>query len=116
MTAGNGGAPTVKAPRHYTREARRLYEAIAHEWRLDAPALALLDQACTALMRAREAQALLAKEGLVLIDDKKKARADPAATIERDAQMTFLRNLKALSLDLEVIHAGLGRPPSNRPM
>jgi P27 family predicted phage terminase small subunit len=102
-------------PKAFTVEASRLWRAVTEEWELDPAALVLLDAACRSLMRARQAQALLAKEGLVLRDRHGQARPHPAAAVERDAHGMMLRFLKGLGLDLEPLHVQLGRPGGTRP-
>lgn len=102
------------APRDYTAEARKLWGQVVSGWDLDAPALALLDSACRALERVRQAQRMLKKDGLIVADRFGQQKPHPAATIERDAKMTLLRNVKALNLDLEPLHDRPGRPPGGR--
>jgi phage terminase small subunit len=111
---GKSGRLAAPVPRGYSAEARRLFTDVTTEWELDAPALAMLDSACRALMRVRQAQRLLTRDGLVVKDRFKQQKPHPAATIERDAKMTLLRNLKALNLDLEPLHDRPGRPPDSR--
>ena len=99
-----------RPPVGYSAESRRLWRQVVEGWTLDPPALTILDSACRALMRVREAQALVTKAGLVVKDRFGQAKPHPAAAIERDAKMTLLRNLKALNLDLEPLHDRPGRP------
>ena len=70
-------------------------------WALDAPALVILDSACRALMRVRQAQELISKESLISKDRFGQSKPHPAVLIERDSKQTLLRNLRALNLDLE---------------
>ena len=100
-----------RPPVGYTPEARRLWRDVVVGWQLEPPALVILDSACRALMRVREAQAILSRDGLVTEDRFKQAKPHPAAAIERDAKQTLLRNLQALHLDLEPLNAQPGRPP-----
>jgi phage terminase small subunit len=100
----------VKPPVGYSAEARRLWNQVLESWDLDRPALTLFDSACRALMRVREAQALLTKEGIVMKDRFAQSKAHPATAIERDAKSTLLKNLRALNLDLEPLHDRAGRP------
>ena len=102
--------PVHEAPRGYTPEGRRLWRDVLASWHLDPAALVILDSACRALMRARQAQRLLARDGLVVRDRWKQVRPHPAAAIERDAKADLLRSLKALNLDLEPLRDGPGRP------
>jgi phage terminase small subunit len=99
-----------RPPRGYTTEARHLWQQVTADWTLDPPALTILDCACRALERVREAQALLRRDGLMTTDRFGQTKAHPAAAIERDAKQTLLRNLRALNLDLEPLHDRPGRP------
>jgi len=103
--------PPTKRPTGYSPEARRLWDQVVSGWALDAPALPILDQVCRALMRIRQAQATLAGDGITIQDRFSVIKAHPCVAIERDAQSTFLRAIKALNLDLEPLQAGVGRPP-----
>jgi phage terminase small subunit len=103
------GAPT-HAPADYSAEARRLWSGVLEGWSLEPPALAILDSACRALMRVRQAQGLLKKHGIVVRDRFGQPKEHPAVAIERDGKQTLLRNLRALNLDLEPLHDRPGRP------
>jgi hypothetical protein len=100
----------IRPPRGYTQEARHLWRQVTTGWDLDGPALTILDQACRAKMRVREAQALLTRDGLVITDRFGQPKPHPAAALERDAKQTLLRNLRALNLDLEPLRDRPGRP------
>jgi P27 family predicted phage terminase small subunit len=106
----NGHRMSEKPPRDYSPEAKRVWRELMENWNLDPAARPLLDTVCRALMRVREAQQLLARDGLVVRDRFGQAKPHPAAAIERDAQQTLLRNLRALNLDLEPLHDRPGRP------
>ena len=108
------GKARPKSPRGYTLEARRLWEQVVEGWDLDPPATTILDLACHALQRIREAQQLIARDGLVVTDRFGQRKPNPAAAIERDAKQTLLRSLRALNLDLEPLRDGPGRPPRTR--
>ena len=101
-------------PADYTAEAKRLWRDVLEGWDLDAPGLAIFDSGLRARMRMREAQALLTKDGLVVEDRFGQQKPHPAAVIERDAGMSFLRARKALNLDLEPLRDRPGRPPGPR--
>jgi phage terminase small subunit len=109
----NSAGKTPKAPVGYTPEARRLWHRVLHGWDLDAAALAILDTACRGLMRVRQAQTLLATDGIVVKDRFGQDKAHPAAAIEHAAAQTMLRNLRALNLDLEPLNDRSGRPPGD---
>jgi hypothetical protein len=92
------GPELPRTPKAYTREARGFWEGVVREWDLDVSALALLDNACRALMRVREAQKILAREGVVIKDRYGQSRPHPAAMIEQTAMATMLRHIRALDL------------------
>lgn len=78
---------------------------------MDDASLIILESALEAFDRMRQAQALLAEEGLVVKDRFGQDKAHPAAAIERDAKGTMLRHIKALGLDLEPLNDRPGRQP-----
>src|SRR5881628_3488522 len=87
-----------RPPAGYTAEAKKLWQDVLEGWQLDPAALVILDSACRALMRVRQAQARLDRDGLVVRDRFKQEKPHPCATIERDAKQTLLRSLRALNL------------------
>jgi phage terminase small subunit len=103
-------APRKAAPKGYSAEARRLWRDVLDGWTLDPPALTLLDSACRALMRVRQARDLLVTGAIVVKDRFGQDREHPAVSIENAAKQTLLRNLRALNLDLEPLHDRPGRP------
>jgi phage terminase small subunit len=111
---GAGGRQAAVAPRppaEYCADAAKLWRDVLAGWDLDAPALVLLDSACQALMRVRQAQNLIAKDGIMIIDRFGQSKPHPAVLVERDSTQTLLRNLRALNLDLEPLRDKPGRPP-----
>jgi phage terminase small subunit len=100
-----------RPPAGYTPEARKLWQDVLDGWSIDAAALVLLDAACTALMRVRQAQAILTRDGIVSSDRFGQAKTHPAILVERDSKQTLLQSLKALNLDLEPLRDRPGRPP-----
>jgi phage terminase small subunit len=103
--------PEPKPPKGYSGEARRLWRHVVASWGLDPAAIAILDQACRALMRVRQAQRLVDAAGIVVKDRFGQDKPHPGMMIELTAQQTMLTNLRALNLDLEPLHDGPGRPP-----
>jgi len=76
-------------------------------WRLIAPEIEpyqyrILQSACEAWDLYQRANAELAKNGLTYVDPKGMHRANPTASIARDARTSFLRALSALKLDVEL--------------
>lgn len=92
-------------------EAGDWWNRITSEYELDDAGLLILRSGLEALDRMREAQALIAKHGLVAPDRFGQLKPNPAATIERDSRMAMFGALKRLNLDLEPLQDGPGRPP-----
>jgi phage terminase small subunit len=53
--------------------------------------------------RMRQAQALIKKEGITIVDRFGQMKQHPATLIERDSRTAVARGLKALNLDIEGI-------------
>ena len=105
---------SASAPKHLTPEARRWWRQLAGEYEIeDEAGLLLLGVAMEAFDRLRQAQEILAKEGLIEKDRFGQKRPHPAGVIERDARTAFLRALKQLNLDVE-LPGPVGRPPGRR--
>src|SRR5262245_16101295 len=102
-----------RPPGGYSPEARRLWRQVLETWDLEPPARTILDVGCRALMRVREAQALLKRDGITTSDRFGQVKAHPATAIERDSKATLLKALRALNLDVEPLHDGIGRPPGS---
>ena len=98
------------APQNLSEESKDWWEKLLAQYALDDPGIMILANALEALDRMREAQALLREDGLVVRDRFGQSRPHPAAGIERDAKGIFLRNMKALGLDLEPVNPRPGRP------
>src|SRR4051794_37843093 len=99
-------------PPQLSPEGRRMWRELQAEYQItDAGGLAILGAACEAFDRMREAQKLIAAEGMVSTDRFGQANPHPAVTIERDSRSQLLADLKALNLDLEPIR-DRGRPPT----
>ncbi len=83
-------------------EARALHVRLAREWKIKdaAGGIALLTM-CQCLDRLREAQQVLARDGIVTQDRFGCPRIHPATQIEREARAGLLACLKGLNLDLE---------------
>jgi P27 family predicted phage terminase small subunit len=108
MTKSKTNTPPV--PPRLTPEAGQWWERILTAFDLDDAGLILLESALESFDRMRQAQAILAKEGIVYVDRFNQPKQHPATMVERDAKATMLRNIKALGLDLEPLHDKPGRP------
>jgi P27 family predicted phage terminase small subunit len=102
----------LKSPKHLTKIGRDLWKRIQAEYSIsDAPGLALLEAACSAYARLREAQAILDREGLQITDRFGQLRPHPLIQAERDSRSQLIQSLKALNFDDEEIPQAVGRPP-----
>ena len=100
-----------KPPKTLSREAAALWRRLISEYGItDEGGLLLLGTAMEAFTRMREAQAALAKDGLVIRDSFGQIKAHPICVVERDSRAQMLAALKALNLDLEPINPRVGRP------
>ena len=90
------------APRNgLSAEARAWQAKIIETFELDDEAGALLLMtAMEAFDRLREAQKILATEGIIVRDRFSQPRQHPATLVERDARTSMMRALKALNLDI----------------
>jgi P27 family predicted phage terminase small subunit len=102
-----------KPPRRLSREAGEWWKKINEGWQLDDAALLLLGSALECFDRMREAQGILAREGIVVKDRFGQKKQHPATLIERDAKMAMVRSLRALNLDIEPLNLP-GRPPGRK--
>ena len=92
-------------------EARRLKKKIVEEYDIDdAAGLRILETACEAFDRMRQAQKVIQADGMTVKDRWNQIKAHPLCSVERDARAQFLAALKALNLDVEPVK-GIGRPP-----
>lgn len=100
------------APKGLSLESRKLWNGIVSAFEMDHSGLALLKEACLALDRLREAQAILGKDGITVTDRFGQLRQHPATLIERDARNQMLKCLAALHLDCDpeaTVGAPIGR-------
>ncbi|MCC7176066.1 MAG: hypothetical protein IT159_12790 [Bryobacterales bacterium] len=91
------------APRRLSPEARKWYSAIVSEYAIeDRAGLLLLHQAAEAFDRLREAQAIIARDGLLVQDRFKQKKSHPLLLVERDSRLQLIKCLRMLNLDLEI--------------
>jgi phage terminase small subunit len=88
-------------PKGLSAEARRLCASLTAGYQIeDEAGLLLLRTGLEAFDRMRQAQAIIAKEGIAPKDRFGQPRQHPATLIERDARNALLKALGALHLDL----------------
>jgi P27 family predicted phage terminase small subunit len=101
-------------PTGLSPEAKGWWTRLQTEFGIEDPAgLMILGSAAEALTRMRQAQAVIAKEGLVLQDRFGQSVAHPATRIERDGRAQMLACLRELHLDVEPVRRP-GRPDGTR--
>jgi len=101
----------TKTPKHLGKEAKSLWSRLLKEYGIeDEAGLLILQTAAEAFDRMRDAQAVIAKEGLTVKDRFGQPKAHPLTTVERDSRAAMLAALKALNLDLEPLQERPGRP------
>jgi hypothetical protein len=80
--------------------AQALFDEIASQWELTPPVRALLRLGCEAMSKAEQCEAITAREGLTIGDQKGASKPHPASLLARDyraqAQMAIQRLLSAL--------------------
>lgn len=92
---------TTKAPESLSTEAKRWWRLIVEEYVVeDSAGRLLLENALTAFDEMRVAQAIVAKDGPVIVDRFGGKKQHPATLVVRDARNLMLRSLKALNLDV----------------
>ena len=96
-------------PRHLSREARAFWRSLVADFELEPHHLAILERACEALDRMRQAQVAIAEDG-AYVDGRFGKKAHPALAVERDSRTAHLRALRELGLDLET--PANPRPPT----
>ena len=98
-----------KPPRHLSPEAKVLWRIALDLYDLDEVARSVLAVGLEAHDRMRQAQALLKRDGLIVVDRFNQQKPNPAAIIERDSRTSYVKCLHMLGLDLEPLQ-GPGRP------
>jgi phage terminase small subunit len=88
------------APRGLRPAGRKLWRQINAEYEFGPGELELVEVACRALERLREAEDLLDRDGIV-VAARYGTKAHPAVVIARDAGQTLARSLRQLGIKLE---------------
>ena len=110
-------APQTTAPQppaNLTGPARTLWQTVARDYGIeDSAGLIILTAAAEAFARLKQAQEVVAREGLLTEDRYGIKKPHPCVAIERDARGQLLAALKQLNLDLEPLRQSIGRPPGS---
>ena len=103
-----------KPPTTLSAEARKWWIRLSSEYEIvDEAGLFLLQAALEAFDRMRQAQKILATDGIMVRDRFEQKKAHPLLTAERDARSQMLHALKELRLDAEPLNSTPGRPPGS---
>ena len=100
-----------KPPSSLSTAAKKWWNKVVSGWRLDDPALLVLQATLEAYDRMKAAAALVAEHGIVSPDRWGQLKINPAVLVERDSRSAMLAGLKQLGLDIEPLHDKPGRPP-----
>ncbi|MCP5010963.1 MAG: hypothetical protein GY942_13360 [Aestuariibacter sp.] len=102
---------TPKAPKQLSREAKQWWRKFQEEYGVeDEAGLLLMQTALEAFDRMKEAQKVIAEDGLMIKDRFDQLKAHPLLTTERDSRAQMLTALKSLNFDLEPLRDAPGRP------
>ena len=111
MTRKRYAAP----PKGLSRSAAKWWRRVVAEYGIcDAAGEMLLETALRCWDREEQARGQLDRDGCTTLDARGRPKAHPAAAVERDARSGFLAAIRALNLDVELLHAKPGRPPGGR--
>ena len=100
-----------KPPKTLSREAARWWRKLIAEYAIeDEAGYLMLQTSLEAFDKMRKAQAVIADDGLVVIDRFGQKKAHPLTAVERDSRAQMLAALKALNLDVKPLQDTPGRP------
>lgn len=93
------------------KEAKKLKKSILSEFDIsDRGGLEILDRAIESFCRMREAEAIIEKEGLTVVNRFGEKKENPCLNTERKARSQFLLAMKMLNLDVSPPNHKIGRP------
>ena len=93
------------------KEAKKLKKSILSEFDIsDRGGLEILDRAIESFSRMREAEAIIEKEGLTVVNRFVEKKEHPCLNTERKSRAAFLLALKQLNLDILPPNHRIGRP------
>jgi P27 family predicted phage terminase small subunit len=104
-----------KPPKRLSTEGKAWWRKLVAEYGIeDQAGLLLLQTALEAFDRMRDAQRVVAAEGMTTTDRFGQIKAHGLLTVERDNRAQMLSALRQLNLDIEPLRDGPGRPPGGR--
>ena len=103
--------PKIKFKPHIRKESRAEVKKLMTEYTIqDAGGLLLLLSFADADTAEKDAQDIVNKDGMTILDRFGQAKAHPLLTVIRDSRAQKLSALKSLNLDLEPLRDRPGRP------
>lgn len=94
-----------------TKEGKKLRKSILSEFDFsDQAGLEILDRAVESFCRMREAEAIIDKEGLTIVNRFGEKKEHPCLNTERKSRGQFLLAIKQLNLDVLPPNHRIGRP------
>ena len=91
----------IRAPRHLSAPARRLFADVVGTYVLEPHHVALLTKALEAFDRAEQARAEIGKGPLMVQSRLGELKPHPLIGVERDARAQFFVALRQLGLDID---------------
>lgn len=101
-----------RPPAGLKRAGTAFWRAVVGEFVLDSPMLHVLAECCRERDRCHAADAILARDGLVVKGPDGRRYPHPCVTVARDARAGFARMVRMLKLDVEPLQDRPGRPLS----
>lgn len=94
-------ATDAAGPMQLSTTAQALFDEIAGGWDLSPPVRALLRLACEAHTKAEHCEAITAREGMTIGDNKGAAKPHPAALLARDYRAQCSTTLQRILSNLQ---------------
>ena len=92
---------TNAPPKKLSPEAKKIWRAILNDFQVsDSAGRLLLENALQAFDEMRAGQAILEKDGPIILDRFDQKKQHPVTLVIRDARNLMLRSLKQLNLDI----------------
>jgi len=91
----------IDIPQHLREETRNWYRTINEQFVLESHHRRLLQLACEAWDRGREARDILEKDGLTVTNKHGDVKPHAAIGIEQTSRIQFARLMRELNLDLQ---------------
>ena len=90
-----------RPPAHLRAPTRRWWSWVVETYAMEGHHMKILTAAAETWDRRQEARDVMAKQGAFYVDRWGAPKAHPAAAVERDCNVLFLRQLRELRLDVD---------------